>query len=708
MTFVELLFSFYAAGFWIFILLLSSPFIYLYLKDNDIKLPKIKIPKAKLAEFWELFKFATPFALPIAIIIAIILTVPRPIALDIDGTKYEIVFYLLGMFLPVLIVVVASGRFWRAGKLSGGDYIIVFEYCAAYLLIAVVNTTSSNFPHWVLFGKWGLLAIGVYLMVRDLPAKAPLEQEQPTEPIEPPHHKGEEFDRMAGELTTNNHQRAIVAQCFMYLYSDNVDFEKWEKAAKYLLSPVTEKLGNGIFHTMYIDAYPDAGKLLMRRMMLYKEQFPEVYDNLFSWSCRMQDDEDIVYAMSVFSGTPIRDLLLLRCPIDIPLQTRFEHCMIIGASGHGKSQLMQYLMTHEKGGFCVIDSQGDMIDKVKTRFDNVLVIDPRNDLDLNMFDVEAGDEETLNATVALYEYIFGALLGAGLTQRQGMLFGYVVRLLVSMKGNILTLVEVFAHGEKYKRQMDALGGMASTFFRDQFFHPKFAPTKQEILTRLYGVLENPTFLRTFSADKSSIDIYEEMNKGRIILINTSKQFFQAERSAIFGRFFIAMLTQAAIRRAKIPEHERTPYFIYIDEFAEYADEKVGELFNQARKYKVGLITAFQNLQQVSDTLRATMMSSTSIKFAGGVSAADARFLSGEMRCTADQILACKKIEHVSSDWALFIRNVGTRTVSVPFKTLEAMPEKYVPSKPVTYRKAQEDNEQVIHSQVADSDGDIWG
>lgn len=426
-------------------------------------------------------------------------------------------------------------------------------------------------------------------------------------------------------------------------------------------------------------------------------------------------------------GTPFRTFFEATLPFAIPAQSRLEHMHILGGTGHGKSQLIQYLLTREKGGFCVIDSQGDMIEKIARRFDNVILLDPTDveyPLSLNMFDMKTKGEAELNATIALYEYVFSGLLGAELTQRQSLLFGSIARLMLNIpRATIHTLIDVMEYGERFKPYMQQLGGTAARFFEEQFFQKSFQANKQQIMARLYGVLENQTFDRIFSSPKNKIDFFEAMNTGKIVLINTAKSFFQSERSAIFGRFFIAMIAQAAIRRASIPDRERKPWFVYIDEFHEYVrggDRQAEDLFNQARKYKVGLICSHQNLGQLEDKLRATIMASTAIKMAGGVSAKDAQYLAQEMRCEKEAIHTTRKLAN-GSEWMCSVRNLGTQKVLSHFGALEAMPErddydafiadnrrKYCREKPEQSGEKVEQPEPSTQTQQTDSDGGIWG
>jgi hypothetical protein len=132
-----------------------------------------------------------------------------------------------------------------------------------------------------------------------------------------------------------------------------------------------------------------------------------------------------------------------------------------------------------------------------------------------------------------------------------------------------------------------------------------------------------TLGRLFSHPKNKINLFEAMNKGSLILINTAKEYLKREQCEIFGRFMIALIAQATQERANLPAHLRRPTFVYLDEAQDYFGDEgvgIGELLNQGRKYRVGLTLAFQNLAQLDRKLQASIMASTAIKFAGGVSA----------------------------------------------------------------------------------------
>jgi hypothetical protein len=178
----------------------------------------------------------------------------------------------------------------------------------------------------------------------------------------------------------------------------------------------------------------------------------------------------------------------------------------------------------------------------------------------------------------------------------------------------------------------------------------------------------------FSHTRNAVDLFAALNRGSLVLINTAKDLLKQDGCEILGRFFIALLVQAVQERAAIPEDRRRSTFVYIDEAQDYFDESIENLLNQARKYKVGLVLAHQNLGQFETRLSAAVMASTAIKIAGGVSAKDASTLGREMRCATDFLLGMRKHQR-ATDFACFIRNVTPQPIqlTVPFGQMEARP-----------------------------------
>lgn len=410
------------------------------------------------------------------------------------------------------------------------------------------------------------------------------------------------------------------------------------------------------------------------------------------------DDNELLHLY--LQGTPFLPVFLMEIPIYIPEAVRYEHTWILAGTGHGKTQTLQYLIAadleeaiKQKRSVVVMDGQGDLIETLmRSKYfedpnlrERFIYIDPQDmerPVGLNLFDVDlsasampsaVARETILNNTIELYDFFFGALLGAELTQKQGLVFRYLAVLMMRIPGaNIHTLRELMEDGQKFKPYMATLGGSARTFFETRFFDRGFNETKKQILNRLWGVLSNQTLDRMMSAPKNSLDLYQSLQNGSIIFINTAKDFFGEEGSAIFSRMFIALLGQAHMRRAAIEKHERTPTYIYLDEAERVVDVTLNRMLAQIRKYKGAITFAHQNLEQLEPQIRAGILANTSIKLAGGVSARDATALSGEFRCESNFLLSQRKRKE-DTQFACFVRNITEKavTLTIPFGHIES-------------------------------------
>lgn len=400
-------------------------------------------------------------------------------------------------------------------------------------------------------------------------------------------------------------------------------------------------------------------------------------------------------------GTPLLSLFDYPSAIELPQVTRFEHHHIVAGSGHGKTQTLQHLILHDldavaagQATIIVIDSQSDLINNIaglqlfapgQPLADRLVVVDPTDiewPVALNLFDVGLDrldqysplDRERLtNSILELYDFVLGSLLDAGMTQKQNVIFRYITRLLLHIPGaTIHTLRELLEDGgyDRYRGHIEKLQGSARAFFENEFNGKEFSGTKRQVLRRLYGILENQTFERMFSHPKSKLDLFSEMNAGKVILINTAKDLLKESGTEIFGRFFIAMITQAAQERAVLQSQDRLPTFVYVDEANDYFDRNIGIILSQARKYNIGMVLAHQFLGQLDAKLHEAIAANTSIKFAGGVSAKDARALASDLRTDASFIERQAKLS-----FAAFIKGQTERAVSLKIEAgqLERLP-----------------------------------
>lgn len=400
-------------------------------------------------------------------------------------------------------------------------------------------------------------------------------------------------------------------------------------------------------------------------------------------------------------GTPLKPLFDIAVPIIIPTEVRFEHHHIVAGSGHGKTQTLQHLILHDlqavvdrRASVIVIDSQSDLIDTISGMAvfaeggplaGRLCLIDPTDvewPVALNLFDAGLARfsgyapldrERLLNGVLELYDFVLGSLLDAGMTQKQSVIFRYITRLLLHIPDATIHTLRELLEDDGYARHAEHIGkleGSARAFFDNEFRGKEFAQTRRQVLRRLYGILENPTFERMFSHPKSKLDLFAEMNAGKVILINTAKDLLKENGTEVFGRFFIAMIAQAAQERAVLQKGKRLPTFVYVDEASDYFDRNIGIILSQARKNRVGMVLSHQYLGQLDPKLHEAIAANTAIKFAGGVSAKDARALAGDLRADAEMIEGQERLS-----FAAYVKGATKRAVSIHIKAgrMEAEP-----------------------------------
>jgi hypothetical protein len=473
--------------------------------------------------------------------------------------------------------------------------------------------------------------------------------------------------------------------------------------------PEPSQFMDQVFQELMQDDYRDAGL------------FVEVFNRLWSNVCAASGIADpfsppkkpVKYPSALdapleervetyFKGTPFHDFLLAPIPLRFTHEERFSHTHIVGGSGAGKTTLLQNLILNDlksddPPSLVIVDSQGDLINRIArlglfdpmggALGDRLVLVSPKDvryPPALNIFDVnrdrlggydEATKEQVVAGVIQTFDYLFTGLLGADLTAKQGVFFRFVARLMLALpetlgrSATILDMLRLMDDATPYKDAIASLPPIQREFFERDFASKTFAQTKEQIRYRLNAILENPTLARLFTAPRTKLDLFDTLNKGGIVLVDTAKDFLKGS-SAHFGRIFISLVLQAVLERAAIPEHRRKATFLIVDEAAAYFDSNIDDLLTEARKYKCGCVFAHQFLDQASSALRASLAANTAIKLAGGVSNADARALASDMRTTADFILSQPRLH-----FACHVRNVTPGAVSVPVAVgqLEAEP-----------------------------------
>lgn len=331
--------------------------------------------------------------------------------------------------------------------------------------------------------------------------------------------------------------------------------------------------------------------------------------------------------------------------VTVPYEYRFRHQHILGSTGSGKTTLLTYQLLDDlsrcvrgERSIIVMDTKRDLIkqfERIEGIQDRIVSIDAEdsargfpvafNILDLGKQDVSDPLEKeiTRNSNLSMLNYFFSSLMGEGaeLTDRQSTVFYYVLDLCLEIpNANLDTLLDIIDPDvrsfDKYRFAVGKLDQDSQNYFDSLFNGNQAIKTRREIVPRIYGLKRNKSLSRLFMATETKLDLYSELNQGKIILINCAKSVLR-DSVEIFGRFMLAMIMFAIDRRQFIPEDERMSTFFYLDEAHDIIrnDTRLAEMLSQVRAYRLGLIISHQDWSQINNPkVRAGIEANTILKF----------------------------------------------------------------------------------------------
>jgi hypothetical protein len=384
-------------------------------------------------------------------------------------------------------------------------------------------------------------------------------------------------------------------------------------------------------------------------------------------------------------------------PVVIPFEKMHAQTHILGGTGSGKTQLLQQifqaLMRDERTAIIVMDSQGQMIPVISRLAalgdDPPVLIDPFDTPHINVFDVHTrgGDdrakEQRINAAVKTLEFMFERL-DIDLTGHQRTLFGWLIRVMFELPrtlGRPATLhdFERLLEPVVPPQYVDAVRALPDDpitrapkeWFLNNIDSAAYKARKSELKPRIDALRQNATFDRLLSSSTTAFDFFTEINKGRIILIDTSDSHLQEEKGT-FGSFFLSLILRAIMERANVPAGALNNVFLIVDEAQEYfkssSNKTIEQFLDQARKYKCGIFLAHQRLSKADPSLRSALVG-CAVKMTGRLSSDDASAMAKDMGNADDaQLLAVP-----THQWCLHfdgIKGGKPLTISFPPDVLE--------------------------------------
>lgn len=337
--------------------------------------------------------------------------------------------------------------------------------------------------------------------------------------------------------------------------------------------------------------------------------------------------------------------------IGLTAEERQRHIYIIGGTGNGKTTMMQYAIIqdiHAGKGVAVLDPHGDLAETIlrhipESRIKDVIYINPDDlghPIGLNLLELSpdvTGDDLLRDkdiiteSTISVMRKIFSD------DDSGGHRIEYVLRnaIQTALTLETPTLFTIFELLNDAKFRRDVVRNLKDqnlkNFWKNELGKAgEFQRVKMAagITAKIGRFLFSASARRVLEQKKSTIDFDDILATNKILICNFSKGLLGEDTSTLFGTTMLAKLQVASLRRARQQQAERTPYFLYVDEFQNFATMSFVQMLSEARKYKLFLTmaeqsTSQQDQQRLVDIILANV--GTVICFRSG-SPADERYL----------------------------------------------------------------------------------
>jgi hypothetical protein len=348
------------------------------------------------------------------------------------------------------------------------------------------------------------------------------------------------------------------------------------------------------------------------------------------------DDEDTVLGMVLEDGQDIDRAVCL----DRELRNR--HVYVIGKTRMGKTTLLKSMLLQdmERGdGVCLLDPHGDAAEDLLSlippdRIEDVFYFDPTDKTApaFNPFALPFAPPKLAEDMVSVFRMLLGESWGPRMEHL--LRFG-VLSLLADPEPRTLRDLRKLYLDDDFRRAV--LRGIKNDqlveFWESEYpLMPKGSASP--ILNKLSAFLSPMSDLeRVFSCAENALDFPAILAERKILLVNLAKGKIGEEPARLLGGLLVSGLQQAALARAALPEDQRTPFELYVDEFQNFTVSSFESILSESAKYKLNLVLANQNLGQLSSQLARSIFGNVGTIVAFQVSAEDASKLSREMVST---------------------------------------------------------------------------
>lgn len=326
---------------------------------------------------------------------------------------------------------------------------------------------------------------------------------------------------------------------------------------------------------------------------------------------------------------------------------RRQHMYVVGKTGTGKTVFLHNLVIQDiynGDGVAVVDPHGEFADEIlekipPERMNDVIYFNPADpDYHIGFNVLELLDPKYKHLTASGLMGIFTKMWANVWSARMEYIMNNCILALLDTPGSTMMGIARLLTDKDYRQKIVA--NLQDPVVKAFWIH-EYEAWNERFRTEAIAAIQNKVgqFLSTslirniVGQKKSTIDIFDIMNKGKIFIVNVSKGRIGEDNSALLGSMLITKIQLAAMERVRIPEDERKDFFLYVDEFQNFATDSFAGILSEARKYRLNIIISHQYTGQlVTDTstkVRDAVFGNVGTLVVFRVGAPDAEFLESE-------------------------------------------------------------------------------
>lgn len=396
---------------------------------------------------------------------------------------------------------------------------------------------------------------------------------------------------------------------------------------------------------------------------------------------------------------------------------RSRHVYIIGQTGSGKSGLLTLFALSDvfhNQGYCIIDPHGDLAtDNLRfipeSRIKDVIYFNPADTqypMAFNPLEVydPSRKPNISSEVIGVLKRMFGDSWGPRL---EHILRYTLLALLDRPQATLLDISRMLTDKEFRKETLNYCQDVTVLQFWKQEFgswsDKQVTESVAPVLNKVGAFTANPIIRNIIGQPKSSFDVRKIMDEGKILVVNLSKGLVGEDNAAILGAFLVTKVQLAAMSRSDIEKVEdRRPFYLYVDEFQNFATDSFAVILSEARKYGLNLTVANQYTSQMTDSVRDAVFGNVGTTISFRVSADDAPVLSKQFEPVfeAQDLLNLNNRHFVVS---MIINGEKTQafsatTLSIPKPPNDLLP-RIVKHSRMTYARTREEVEAEIRANI---------